>query len=88
MNVTVYSRSEIEERNRIQESIQMKATLKKKEELKLAAKQARMEKAAMNLGNISNISSVNSSHTIDTIDLMAGKGRSNSLEKEKNERRG
>ena len=46
------ARNEIEERNRIQESILMKATLKKEEELKLAAKQARMEKAAMNMNSV------------------------------------
>ena len=80
------ARAEIEERNRIQESIQMKATLKKEEELKLAAKQARMEKAAMNLNSISNISSVNTTKSNVTSDLLLGRIRSRSLEKEKNER--
>lgn len=78
------ARSEIEERNRIQESIQMQATMKKEEELKLAAKQARMEKAAM---SVSNISSVNTTKTDDTMNILLGKRRNRSLiEKEKNER--
>lgn len=80
------ARNEIEQRNRIQESIQMKATMKKEEELRLAAKQARMEKAAMNINSVSNISSVNTTKSDATADLMLGKIRSRSLEKEKNER--
>lgn len=77
------ARNEIEERNRIQESILMKATLKKEEELKLAAKQARMEKAAM---SVSNISSVNTTKSDATTDVLLGRVRDRSLEKEKDER--
>ena len=80
------ARNEIEERNRIQESILMKATLKKEEELKLAAKQARMEKAAMNMNSVSNISSVNTTKSDATTDVLLGRIRSRSLEKEKDER--
>ena len=80
------ARNEIEERNRIQESILMKATLKKEEELKLAAKQARMEKAAMNMNSVSNISSVNTTKSDATTDVLLGRVRDRSLEKEKDER--
>ena len=42
------AREEIEERNRIAETIQIQASLKKEEELKEAAKQARLEKKSLN----------------------------------------
>ena len=47
------ARQEIEERNRIAETIQIQNSLKKEEELKEAAKQARLEKKSLN-SNFSN----------------------------------
>jgi SNW domain-containing protein 1 len=63
------ARQEIEERNRIQESIKMVDTLKKEKELREAAKEAREKKMAM---AVSNISSVNTTRTEET-EVMLGK---------------
>lgn len=65
------ARQEIEERNRIQESIKMVDTLKKEKELREAAREAREKKMAM---AVSNISSVNTTKTEET-EVMLGNKR-------------
>lgn len=65
------ARQEIEERNRIQESIKMVDTLKKEQELREAAREAREKKTAM---AVSNISSVNTTKTEET-DVILGRKR-------------
>jgi SNW domain-containing protein 1 len=73
------ARQEIEERNRIQESIKMIDTLKKEQDLKLAAKEAREKKMQM---VVSNISSVNTTKTEETEIMLGSKRRSNNEELE------
>ncbi len=82
------ARAEIEERNRIAESIQIKAELKKEEELREAAKQARLERKAINSGtSLSNISSVNTVRSDATAEFLLGKkNERDELIREKNER--
>ena len=82
------ARAEIEERNRIAESIQIKAELKKEEELREAAKQARLERKAINSGtSLSNISSVNTVRSDATAEFLLGKkNERDELMREKNER--
>ena len=82
------ARAEIEERNRIAESIQIKAELKKEEELREAAKQARLERKAINSGtSLSNISSVNTVRSDATAEFLLGKKKErDELIREKNER--
>ena len=82
------ARAEIEERNRISESIQIKAELKKEEELREAAKQARLERKAINSGTaLSNIESVNTVRSDLTEELLLGKkSEREELVREKNER--
>ena len=77
LNVTEkQARAEIEERNKIQESIKMVDTLRKEEELREAAKEARQKK--MNLV-VSNISSVDTRKT-DENGLLIGNKRNISNE--------
>lgn len=66
------ARKEIEERNKIQESIKMVDTLKKEQELKEAAREARQKKLAM---AVSNISSVNTTKTEETEIMLGNKRR-------------
>lgn len=66
------ARNETEERSKIQDSIKMVDTLKKEQELKEAAKEARMKKTAI---AVSNISSVNTTKTEET-EIMLGHKRS------------
>ena len=73
------AREEIEERNRIAETIQIQASLKKEEELKEAAKQARLEKKSLN-----SFSNFNSNLSSDF--LLGNKKYREDLIKEKNER--
>jgi SNW domain-containing protein 1 len=72
------ARKEIEERNRLQDSIKVMDTLKKEQELKEAAKEAREKKLAM---AVSNISSVNTTKTEET-ELMLGQKRRISVDEE------
>ncbi len=65
------ARIEIEERNKVQESIKMVDTLKKEQEFKEAARDARQKKLAM---AVSNISSVNTTKTEET-EIMLGNKR-------------
>ena len=68
------ARAEIEERNRIAESIQIKVELKKEEELREAAKQARLERKAINSGTgLSNIESINTIRSDVTEEFLLGK---------------
>jgi SNW domain-containing protein 1 len=64
------ARLEIEERNKIQESIKMVDTLKKEQELREAAMEARMKKMSM---AVSNISSVKTSKTEETEIILGNK---------------
>ncbi len=73
------AREEIEERNRIAETIQIQASLKKEEELKEAAKQARLEKKSLN-----SFSNYKSNFSSDF--LLGNKKYREELIKEKNER--
>ena len=66
------ARKEIEERNRLQESIKVMDTLKKEQELKEAAREAREKKLAM---AVSNISSVNTTKTEETEYMLGNKRR-------------
>jgi SNW domain-containing protein 1 len=78
------ARQEIEERNRIQESIKMVDTLKKEQELREAAKDAREKKMAM---AVSNISSVNTTKTEETEVMLGNKRKTDDeLEQMKMER--
>ena len=78
------ARQEIEERNRIQESIKMVDTLKKEQELREAAQEAREKKTAM---AVSNISSVNTTKTEETEVILGRKRKTNEdLEQMKMER--
>ena len=79
------ARKEIDERNKIQDSIKMVDTVKKEQELRNAAKEARQKKMAL---AVSNISSVNTAKT-DESDLLIGNKRvmnNDELEAAKNER--
>jgi SNW domain-containing protein 1 len=77
------SRLDIEERNKITESIKMVDTIKKEMELKEAAQEARLKKMSL---AVSNISSVKTTKTEDT-DIFLGKRRKNDdLEAEMAER--
>jgi SNW domain-containing protein 1 len=58
------ARQEIAERNKMQEAIRLSDTLKKEQELKNAAKQAREQKMSL---AVSNISSVNTTKTDDVL---------------------
>jgi SNW domain-containing protein 1 len=71
------ARKEIEERNKMQEAVKMVDTLKKEQELKEAAKEARMKKISL----VSNISSVNTTKTDDT-DIMLGNKRNSKLDED------
>ena len=64
------ARKEIEERNKIQESIKMVDTLRKEQELREAAKEARQKKMSL---VVSNISSVNTHKTEESEVLLGGK---------------
>jgi SNW domain-containing protein 1 len=78
------ARLEIEERNKMQESIKIVNTLKKEEELREAAKEARMKKMSM---AVSNISSVKTTKTEETEIMLGNKRRINEdIEAEKIER--
>jgi SNW domain-containing protein 1 len=72
------ARKEIEERNRVQETIKMVDTLKKEKELKEAARDAKDKKLSM---AVSNISSVNTTKTEET-EVMLGNKRRMSIDKE------
>lgn len=79
------ARKEVEERSKLQEAIKVVDTLKKEEELREAAKEARQKKISM----VSNISSVNTTKTDDTAEVMLGykrKSANNELEAEIEER--
>ena len=75
------ARQEIEERNRIAETIQIQASLKKEEELKEAARQARLERKALNTSFSNSAKSKVSSDV-----LLGSKKYREELVKEKNER--
>ena len=75
------ARQEIEERNRIAETIQIQASLKKEEELKEAARQARLERKALNTSFSNSAKSKVSSDV-----LLGNKKYREELVKEKNER--
>ena len=65
-------RKEIEERNKIAQSIQIAAAMKKEKELKEAAKQARMErKSYTNKNSTNNNSSM--VYSLDTSDILNNK---------------
>jgi predicted metal-dependent phosphoesterase TrpH len=64
------ARKEIDERNKIQDSIKMVDTVKKEQELREAAKEARQKKMAL---AVSNISSVNTQKTDDSELLLGNK---------------
>jgi SNW domain-containing protein 1 len=78
------ARKDIEERNKMIESIKMVDTLKKEQELKEAAIEAKKKKAAM----VSNISSVNTAKTDETEILLGNKRQlvDEEIEAEKQER--
>ena len=89
-------RKEIEERNKIAQSIQIAAAMKKEKELKEAAKQARMErKSYTNKNSTNNNSSM--VYSLDTSDILNNKEeegnyllknkRERSKDKEENERK-
>src|SRR5690606_11251432 len=65
-------KNEINERNRLQESIKMVDTLKKEQELKEAAREAKDKKLSM---AVSNISSVNTTKTEETEIMLGNKRR-------------
>ena len=65
-------RKEIEERNKIAQSIQIAAAMKKEQELKEAAKQARMERKSFQ-NNYSNTS--NMIYSLDTSDILSNKNK-------------
>ena len=78
-------RKEIEERNKIAQSIQIAAAMKKEKELKEAAKQARMErKSYTNKNSTNNNSSM--VYSLDTSDILNNKEEGNYLLKTKRER--
>ena len=78
-------RKEIEERNKIAQSIQIAAAMKKEKELKEAAKQARMErKSYTNKNSTNNNSSM--VYSLDTSDILNNKEEGNYLLKNKRER--
>ena len=69
-------RKEIEDRNKIAQSIQIAAAMKKEQELKEAAKQARMERNSLNNYTNSNKSYNNNSnmiYSLDTSDILSNK---------------
>ena len=70
------ARKEIEERNKIQESIKMVDTLRKEQELREAAKEARQKKMSL---VVSNISSVNT-HKTEESEILLGNKRNISNE--------
>jgi len=70
------ARKEIDERNKIQDSIKMVDTVKKEAELRDAAKEARQKKMAL---AVSNISSVNTQKTEES-EILIGNKRSISNE--------
>jgi len=70
------ARKEIEERNKIQEGIKISDTLKKEQELREAAKDARQKKMSM---VVSNISSVNT-HKTEESEILLGNKRNISNE--------
>jgi SNW domain-containing protein 1 len=79
-------RKEVEERNRLQDSIKMVDTLKKEQELKEAARDAKEKKLSM---AVSNISSVNTTKTEETVDMLGNKRRKSidqEIQAEKEER--
>jgi len=63
------ARKEIEERNKLQESIKMMDNIKKERELGEAAKEAREKKIAMAVSNISSVMT----HKTDDTDILIGK---------------
>ena len=75
-------RKEIEERNKIAQSIQIAAAMKKEQELKEAAKQARMERKSFN--NLTNKS--NMIYSLDTSDILSNKKSDKEFLKNKRER--
>ena len=81
-------RKEIEERNKIAQSIQIAAAMKKEQELKEAAKQARMERKSFqkNSNNINN-NTMSLIYTLDTSDILSNKNKEdNSLLNNKRKR--
>ena len=82
-------RKEIEDRNKIAQSIQIAAAMKKEQELKEAAKQARMERNSLNNYTISNKSYNNNSnmiYSLDTSDILSYKKEEKNFLKNKRER--
>jgi SNW domain-containing protein 1 len=82
-------RKEIEDRNKIAQSIQIAAAMKKEQELKEAAKQARMERNSLNNYTISNKSYNNNSnmiYSLDTSDILSNKKEEKNFLKNKRER--
>lgn len=63
------ARKEIEERNKLQESIKMMDNIKKERELSEAAKEAREKKIAMAVSNISSVMT----HKTDDTEILIGK---------------
>ena len=82
-------RKEIEDRNKIAQSIQIAAAMKKEQELKEAAKQARMERNSLNNYTNSNKSYNNNSnmiYSLDTSDILSNKKEEKNFLKNKRER--
>ena len=69
-------RKEIEDRNKIAQSIQIAAAMKKEQELKEAAKQARMERKSFqkNSNNINN-NTMSLIYSLDTSDILSNKNK-------------
>jgi len=65
------ARKEIDERNKIQDSIKMVDTVKKEQELRDAAKEARQKKMALAVSNISSVDT----HKTDDSELLLGNKR-------------
>ena len=81
-------RKEIEDRNKIAQSIQIAAAMKKEQELKEAAKQARMERKSFqkNSNNINN-NTMSLIYSLDTSDILSNKNKEdNSLLNNKRKR--
>ena len=82
-------RKEIEDRNKIAQSIQIAAAMKKEQELKEAAKQARMERNSLNNYTNSNKSYNNNSnmiYSLDTSDILSNKKEEKNFLQNKRER--
>ena len=79
-------RKEIEDRNKIAQSIQIAAAMKKEQELKEAAKQARMERNSLNNYTNSYNNNSNMIYSLDTSDILSNKKEEKNFLKNKRER--